>query len=250
MHKSESVPIVGKLDRYPGVDFQTLGTHVVAAGSIHPETGSLYAWNPLDNDLENAPAAPAELLDIISRQSNVIGVASVGGEYSAEEVAQMLRALDPEEFRDHDDWLKITMSCHHASGGDARAEFIEWSASDPEYADRADEIGRRWDSLGTRRSDAAAVTHRTLLKALMDRGLQEHIPRVAPEDDFDDEPPEILPESSPEFPEIRIREGGLVEAVEATSKAALFAAYPARYFRGTASLSDRLALRHVRRRAA
>jgi hypothetical protein len=39
------------------------------------------------------------------------------------------------------------LAAHHSTNGDGREEFIEWSTSDPQYANDGDLIGRRWDSL-------------------------------------------------------------------------------------------------------
>ena len=80
------------------------------------------------------------------------------------------------------------MASHHASNGDARSEFIEWSTQDEEFADQADAIGRRWDSLHREKTDG--VTYRTLNKLLYDAGKPNlQIPGKA-SDDFDAVPHE------------------------------------------------------------
>jgi Mesyanzhinovviridae bifunctional DNA primase/polymerase len=40
--KADDLETRGKLDGYPGVEFKTAGTYVVAAGSMHPGTKALY----------------------------------------------------------------------------------------------------------------------------------------------------------------------------------------------------------------
>lgn len=220
MRKPSDAAVRQSVAAYPGVDFKSTG-QVVAAGSVHPETGRLYEWGFLSPPLRDAPEAPAALLDLIERRA--APGSSAGGEYDADEVAHMLDGLNPEEFREHGEWLGLMMACHHASGGDARSEFVEWSTRDPKYADDAGKIGERWDSLSANRVGKASVTYRTLLKALTDRGKADLIPRTPPEDDFDDEP-EAPAEPAP-LPEIRVREGALVEMVEG-AKRALFAAFP------------------------
>jgi hypothetical protein len=57
----------------------------------------------------------------------------------------MLAGLDPLDFREHDAWFELMVECK--GNGVGRDEWIEWCISDPEYADHADVIGRRWDSL-------------------------------------------------------------------------------------------------------
>src|SRR5262249_12282167 len=57
-----------------------------------------------------------------------------------------ISGLKPEDYREHDDWFDLMKDCKAADVD--REEFIEWSTSDPLYADHAERIGRRWDSLG------------------------------------------------------------------------------------------------------
>lgn len=183
LRKPADVPIVDSLDGYPGVEFKTRGRQVVAAGSVHPN-GRHYVWDDLSAPLSSAPDAPERLLALVRRPDRS-AAATGGGEYSQEEVAQVLDALDPTDFREHGDWLSIMQACHHASGGEARSEFIEWCTRDPNYADEAWGIGRRWDSLHRRPPSGTAVTYRTLEKYARDAGRADVIPRLDPTDDFD-----------------------------------------------------------------
>ena len=78
------------------------------------------------------------------------------------------------------------MAVHHASAGDARQEFVEWSTSDENYDAEADSIGRRWDSLHAGRNDG--VTYRTLNKILRDHGASDaQVANEVPDDDFPDD---------------------------------------------------------------
>ncbi|MEE8609027.1 MAG: bifunctional DNA primase/polymerase [Nitrospiraceae bacterium] len=188
MTKPVDVSVRDTLEGYRGIEFKTIGRQVVSAGSIHPTTKATYEWDALDGPpLRDAPPAPDKLINVVRRPAGN-KTTSGGGEYSQEEVAQMLDALDPEDYRDHDTWLTLMMACHHASGGDARTEFVEWSTRDPEFSDEGTSIGRRWDSLHSARGDGPTVTHRTLIKALTDGGHEDAIPRTSAEDDFDDDP--------------------------------------------------------------
>jgi hypothetical protein len=75
------------------------------------------------------------------------------------------------------------MAVHHASGGDARQEWIDLSTSDPLYAHDDDRIGRRWDSLHTDKADG--ITYRTLNKILRDHGaVNAQVPNDVPDDEF------------------------------------------------------------------
>ena len=85
-----------------------------------------------------------------------------GGQYDQAQLAKALSALDATDFASHDRWLQLMMACHHATNGDGREEFIEWSTSDPDYADDAESIGRRWDSLHTDRDAAVKAVDKRL----------------------------------------------------------------------------------------
>jgi hypothetical protein len=56
-----------------------------------------------------------------------------------------LSDLDPIDYRDHDDWFALMVRAHNE--GIAKEAFIAWSTSDERYANSADVISRRWDSL-------------------------------------------------------------------------------------------------------
>lgn len=172
-----------KLPKYPGLEFKSgRGHQVVTAGSVHPDTGRLYHWDRTRPDLPDAPTIPDALLEALRRPDRAASEVS-GGEYDADAIATMLAGLDPTAFRDHDNWLRIMMACHHASGGEARESFIAWSVADPEYADAAEMIGARWDSLHQERSDG--ITAATLFKALREAGRGDLIPANDPSGDFD-----------------------------------------------------------------
>jgi hypothetical protein len=174
LRKPPAVTLVDSLPAHPGVEFKSLGRQVVAAGSVH-QTGRRYAWEDWP-PLEHAPEAPPALLALAVRPPPAV---EGGGMLTPEAVAECLGQLPIANFRDHDQWLAIMMACHHASGGEARAEFVQWAASDPRYAARAWETGRRWDSL----RPGKGVTVRTLFRAVLDAGGRLP-PEVGAEDDF------------------------------------------------------------------
>ncbi len=192
MAKPPAVDVKTKLPDFPGVEIKSINTQVVAPGSIHPDTGEMYKWIRNEDDLWCPPIVCEALLEALARSSNASPTAD-GGEYDPEEIATILSGLNPEEFRDHDDWLKLMMACHHASNGAARQEFIEWSISDPEFADQSEVIGDRWDSLGGNENESV-VTHRTLYTLLIEAGREDLIPRPTAAEDFPDPlQPEDLP---------------------------------------------------------
>jgi len=196
LSKPEGVAIKGALADFPGIEFKTMGAQVVAPGSKHP-SGGRYEWisgprheafrfNPKDLFL-GAPEAPAALLEAIAKPERDESAAVASGEYTPEELATMLDALDPVDFQDQGDWFQLMQACHHATAGEGREEFIEWSTSDPAYSDDAHRIGVRWDSLDADRLNG--VTYKTLHKRLRDVGREDAIPGlvVSPQDDFGDD---------------------------------------------------------------
>ncbi|WDR03089.1 bifunctional DNA primase/polymerase [Devosia algicola] len=71
LRKPEGCAVVSSLANYRGIDFKSLGGLVVAAGSLHPETGKPYGLDddPLAMLLSEAPEAPTAFLDAIAKRS-------------------------------------------------------------------------------------------------------------------------------------------------------------------------------------
>lgn len=176
--KPKGAVLLDSVEGFEGVEFKSLGRQVVAAGSVHP-TGGRYEWAPDSPPLPEMPDLPPKLLDMARRPER--STASDAGEITPEQLARSLEYLDPCEWRDHDTWRDLMMACHHATDGEGRQEFIDWSTSDPEYADHEWLVGRRWDSLHSDRDEA--VTIKFLHKVVQEAGGE--VGREDPEDDFD-----------------------------------------------------------------
>lgn len=182
MRKPADLLVRDTLEEYPGVEFKTFGRQVVAAGSLHPDTGRAYEWDWLSPPLDRETHAPQALLALIERASARPGESGLGG-HTPEELKVMLDALRAEDFREHSRWLELMMACHHATAGEGRTEFVEWSASDPIYADHGGVVGRRWDSLRARQG---GVTTATLYLRLKEAGALHLLDRRASYDFPDD----------------------------------------------------------------
>lgn len=183
--KPAEVQVLDSLAEYPGIEFKSIGRQVVAPGSVHPN-GSKYRWDDFAPVPEDAPPLPETVLRLIRRPTRAHGEAVGFGELSPEMLAETLEQLDPEDFRDHDEWLTLMMACHHATAGEGRQEFIEWSTQDPEYVDHGRIIGHRWDSLHANPSGGRRgrpVTVKFLHKVVQAVGGE--VARTRPEDDFD-----------------------------------------------------------------
>lgn len=188
MSKPEGVPIMDTLKDFPGVEFKSKGRQVVAAGSIHPDTLKHYRWKNDTPPLSKLPKVPPHLLNLIKRPQRDSAVTG-GGQATQLQIAQALSHLNPEDFRDYDTWMRLGMACHHASNGDARSEYTEWSCLDPNYADDAERIGRHWDSFHADRKDG--ISFQTLNHYLREAGAPNaQITSGTASDDFDDEPME------------------------------------------------------------
>lgn len=188
--KPANVEVAGKLAGYGGIDFKSKGGQVVAAGSVHPETGEPYR---LDSDalamlLSEAPEASTALLDAIGKASaeTVTYAASGSGEITPEQLERLLSKLDVMAYnKRHDDWLAIMMASHHATAGTGIDEFAAWSLGDPDYADDEADIRRRWRKLSLEKPNSVRLG--TLLKALFDAGHGawiDEVLRASAEDDF------------------------------------------------------------------
>lgn len=188
MRKPRDMAVRGKLDLFEGIEFKSVGFQVVAAGSIHPETGKPYRLDddPLALSLSEAPEAPTALLDAITKPS-APSPSSESALIGPEKLADWLDTIDVSAFKDETKWRELMMSCHHATGGSGMDVFVTWSTSDPAYAGDKQRIRRRWQSLAEK---PGAITVRTLIAALpaeKRREAAETLGRVAAEDDFPDD---------------------------------------------------------------
>lgn len=176
--KPAGAALLDSVEGFAGVEFKSLGRQVVATGSVHP-SGGLYRWAPDSPPLHDMPDLPARLVEMARRpeRKNSAGA----GEITSEQLASSLEYLHPTDYQDHERWLELMMACHHATDGEGRQEFIDWSTSDPQFADHEWIVGRRWDSLHADRD--GAVTIATLRRHLNDAGADIAPPDAA--EDFD-----------------------------------------------------------------
>lgn len=185
MRKPRDMAVRGKLDLFEGIEFKSDGFQVVAAGSIHPDTGMPYRLDddPLALLLSEAPEAPTALLDAITKPS-ASSPSSEAALIGPEKLAEWLDEIDVTAFKDETKWRELMMSCHHATGGSGMDVFVTWSTSDPAYSGDEEKIRRRWQSLADK---SGAITVRTLISALpaeKRREAVEALGRVAAEEDF------------------------------------------------------------------
>ncbi len=191
LKKPAELAVRDSLDAYEGVEFKTLGRQVVAAGSVHPGTERPYELDALGELLENAPQAPHSLLEVIKRPGRMAGATAGKLKDKPEALEEALSFLDATQFGkgSHESWLQLMLSCHHATAGEGRAEFLAWCATDPEYADQTAMVGRRWDSLHSEGSRVISYKHLFGLVAKSGeagKNWVRQIDRIPAEEDFPD----------------------------------------------------------------
>lgn len=180
--KPADVAVVDSLKDFPGIEFKSLGRQVVAPGSLHP-CGERYEWDDYSPAPTAMPELPAAVLETIKRAGRASSEREAG-ELSPSQLEGALEWLAPEDFSNHEDWLNLAMACHHATNGEGRQEFINWSTQDPDYQDHAWIIGNRWDSFHNAAPQGGMpVTARLLHKLVQEAG--GHVPNPDPEDEFE-----------------------------------------------------------------
>lgn len=184
--KPADMSILGSIEDFEGIEFKTHGQQIVAAGSIHPDTKVHYVLKDQHVSIANINSAPEKLLALIQRTTNGYANATDVGELTPERLESTLAQIPVEQYQDHDLWLKLMMACHFATNGEGRQVFIDWSISDPKYANDSWIIGRRWDSLHidlASNKNKNLVTTRTLHQEVQKYG--GFVTRTPPEQDFD-----------------------------------------------------------------
>ncbi len=186
MSKPRNRRVSGKLPGYKGIDFKTKGGQVVAAGSVHPETGKAYEWDSINDLSDPPPPAPDALLDLIGRKATAKSPPAEAI-LDAESLERLLDNLDPADFPDNETWEPLIMTLHDACGGDAHCGevFDLWCQGGPGY--RPDVLNR-WRSLDVRKGSRRSVGS---LRRLLDGNANalavlDRAQRGDAADDFDD----------------------------------------------------------------
>lgn len=194
LRKPEGMRLRDRLDGYPGVEFKTWGRQVVVPPSIHPN-GRRYKWDLLLGPDMAVPNAPDTLLDQLQRPSKPSVTSD--DKWSSEELRVLLGGLDARKFNSNALWEPIAMLSHYETNGNGLDVFLDWCATDTDYADRLGEVRTRWASFSTEK-EGRKWRRGTLYKVLNEAGrgdLVDEAKRSDPQEDFptydDDDSAEI-----------------------------------------------------------
>lgn len=135
--------------KYVGIDIKQKGGFVVIAGSAHA-SGNEYEWHSAaKSDLENLSLLPESISEMLKRVQTIYSeAAKSAGTTDTDEIADMLSVLDPNMC--HEDWVKIGMAIHSATGGSQSGldTWEKWSSGFSRGKYDASLCSRKWHSFG------------------------------------------------------------------------------------------------------
>ena len=123
-----------------GFEFKTLGRQVL----IPPSPGYFV---DLASPGHPAQLAPDWILKLIAEVPKNFTDPKETPAIGDAELSELLKQLDPSDFRSNDIWFKLMCACHEITGGAGEEAFIAWSKSDVPYESMTRENRERWGSL-------------------------------------------------------------------------------------------------------
>lgn len=157
-----------KVRELPDIDFRVVGSQVVAAGSIN-HAGRPYVWddNTLDLEIVDIPEMPEDIWAFLQplQRSAAQGANRAErpeGTYSNEALRRLLASINVEDYREHDEWVKVMFAAHEATSGQGIDAFYEWCQGDSDPSKRISraELERRWKSIDA--NEEGGITRRFL----------------------------------------------------------------------------------------
>ena len=140
---SEQVSLMQSLSEYPGIDFKSSG-FVVGPGSIH-HSGRVY--KSVLGSAFDISLAPASLVALLTRRNSYR--AKIDAQWidvSTSELADMINAIRNDAAVEYEQWIRIGMALHHATGGAGYDLWRDWSAKSAKHDDS--HMPRKWHSFG------------------------------------------------------------------------------------------------------
>jgi hypothetical protein len=132
-------------------------------------------WHPERTyKLEDLPAASESdrkaIHHELDRADTLLGRA---GSISQDQLRELLTGLDPQNFRGGGQWRSLLWSCHAGTRGEGCQVFVDWSASDPLFADQQESTRAVWERAKDDRENG--VTLATLFHELKEAGREDLI---------------------------------------------------------------------------
>jgi hypothetical protein len=177
----EDVSLVVKLNEYPGLDFKSGAAFVVGPGSMHSSGRPYEIAIGQPEDIDMVPEKLLEMLRVPERHRADLGGKTV--DVNELELAEMLSHV-PNNDLDYEEWIKIGMALHHATGGAAFDLWDRWSQQSSKYDDTS--MQYKWHSFGR---SANPVTLGTLVH-YAERGGYIQPVTFTPDKEFQFETPE------------------------------------------------------------
>ena len=177
----EGVSLVVKLNEYPGLDFKSGAAFVVGPGSMHSSGRPYEIAIGSPDDIDMVPEKLLEMLRVPERHRADLGGKTV--DVNELELAEMLSHV-PNNDLDYEEWIKIGMALHHATGGAAFDLWDRWSQQSQKYDDTS--MPYKWHSFG---KSANPVTLGTLVH-YAERGGYIQPVTFTPDKEFQFETPE------------------------------------------------------------
>lgn len=143
-------------EKYKGIDIKQAGGFVIIAGSMH-SSGNDYDWySAAKSDLESLQPLPDAVAKLLARgyeaHKNALSESGLG---DVEEIADMLSYISADVG--YEDWIKIGMATHHATGGSYEGSKVwdDWSRTGASY--KSGECDVKWHSFGKYNSKPAGM---------------------------------------------------------------------------------------------
>lgn len=135
------IAMMSHIKAYPGIDFKTSG-YVVGPGSSHA-SGGKYIADGEPWEIGDAPAGLIELLQRPERHRTEFNGTSV--DLSHGDIEDILNHI-PNADLDYDEWIKVGMAVHNATGGTGYDLWETWSEKSGKHD--ASKMDAKWHSFG------------------------------------------------------------------------------------------------------
>lgn len=186
----EGVSLVQHVKDYEGIDFKSTG-FVVGNGSMHASGNYYESLHGFPEKITEAPEKLIELLKRPERHRTVMSGNIV--DVSDQDVIDQLSFIDPD--CDYEQWIRIGMAIHDATGGAGIELFDQWSKEGKKYTG-FNSLEKHWHSFG---KSGNPVGIGTLIYYAEQGGYErsatfepttnyiptEHVDSIAPMDDID-----------------------------------------------------------------